>query len=127
MNKDNLNWRLPNKEELIFINTNLHRNGLAGFTDGHYWSSEESNVVSAWAQYFFKTNQFTRSKLKYGRIRAVCTFHSKDGGDLYYIGEEITRGFVFDIQDDMIFICKKQDESDLMNWYEAIEKLGGKK
>ena len=125
--KNKLNWRLPTKDELVLIYTNLHRNGLAGFTDGHYWSSEESNVVSAWAQYFFETTQFTRSKLKYGRIRSVCAFHSKAGGDLYKIGEEITRGFVFDIKGDMIFICKKEDESDLMTWDEAMEKFGGKK
>ena len=127
MNKDNLNWRLPTKDELNHMYENLHLKGIGGFADGVYWSSSESDSNFAWFQFFNNGSQYNFYKGSHARVRAVCTFHSKAGGDTYKIGEEITRGFVFDIQEDMVFICKKEDESDLMTWYEAIEKLGGKK
>ena len=128
MNKDKLNWRLPDKDELNLMYENLHLKGVGRFAGGYYWSSSEINSFNTWLQVFGNGFQYSFNKITYDvRIRAVCTFHSKEGGDLYKIGEEITRGFVFDIQDDMIFICKKEDEPKLMTWDEAIEKLGGKK
>ena len=127
MNKDKLNWRLPTKDELNLIYENLYKKGVGGFDNEFYWSSSEGNSNNVWYQYFFNGFQNGSNKNGIKRVRAVCTFHSKAGGDLYKIGEEITRGFVFDIQDDMIFICKKEDESDLMTWGEAMEEFGGKK
>ena len=127
MNKDKLNWRLPNKDELVLMYENLHEESLGNFALDYYWSSSEHSSDGAWLQRF--SNGYQSAYIKDGslRVRAVQSFHSKAGGDTYKIGEDTPKGFVFDIQDDMIFICKKEDEPKLMTWGEAMEKLGGKK
>ena len=124
--KDKLSWRLPTKDELNLMYENLYKKDIGGFADDYYWSASECNSI-AWGQHFSKGYQYDFNKYFNGRIRAVCTFHSKAGGDLYEIGQETETGFVFNIRYNTLLICKKEDESELMNWYEAMEKFGGKK
>ena len=127
MNKDKLNWRLPDKEELNLMYENLHLKGVGEFASEFYWSASEYNRFSTWAKYFNDGHQSLNNKSNYLRVRAVCTFHSKAGGDLYEIGQETETGFVFNIRYNTLLICKKEDESDLMTWGEAMEEFGGKK
>jgi len=46
-------WFLPSKGELNYMCWNLKLKGLGGFGSGWYWSSSQSNNLSAWAQRFF--------------------------------------------------------------------------
>ena len=120
------NWRLPNKDELILMYENLHKKDIGGFADDYYWSSSEINSNYVWDQYFGSGFQYYRYK-SYGlHVRTVRSFKLQEG-DLYEIGQETETGYVFDIQRDVIFECKKEDEPELMNWYEAINKFGGTK
>ena len=117
-------WRLPDKEELNLMYGNLHLKGIGNFSDNIYWSSSEDNSYGALSQYFGNGYQDYLDKVSVLRVRAVQSFHSKAGGDTYKIGEDTPKGFVFDIQDGMVFVCKKQDEHGKMDWYEAMEKFG---
>ena len=126
MNKNKLSWRLPNKDELVLMYENLHLKGIGGFAVGNYWSSFEINSFNAWLQLFGFGFQFSNSKSHYVRVRVARVFKLQEG-EKYSIGQETETGFIFDIQRDIIFECKKEDEPELMTWDEAMEKFGGKK
>ena len=49
-------WRLPTKDELYELYTNLHKKGIGNFINGNYWSSTDKEE-SAWELYF-KTGEF---------------------------------------------------------------------
>ena len=115
------------KDELNLMYVNLHKKDIGNFVDGFYWSSSEFDRNDAWLQKFNDGYQNGDNKYANLRVRAIRTFHSITGGDLYKIGQETETGIVFDIQRDIIFECKKQDEPKLMTWGEAMEKFGGKK
>ena len=116
-----LNWRLPTTEELNLMYENLHLKGIGRFVSEDYWSSSEDSSNSAWYQYFgFGCSQGNYSKLNSIRARAVRSFKSQED---FEIGQETETGYVFDIQRDVIFECKKEDEPELMNWYEAMEEF----
>ena len=114
-------WRLPTKDELNLMYENLHLKDIGGFADEDYWSSSDSNSYNAWNQIFSDGFQNFTNKHGIKRIRVVRSFKSNED---FEIGQETVTGFVFDIQDDMIFICKKQDEPNLMTWHEAMKKFG---
>ena len=120
MNKDNLNWRLPTNDELNHMYENLHLKGVGGFDNEYYWSSSEVNL---WCQAFYFGSQYDYIMPLIERVRVVRTYKSKED---FEIGQETETGFIFDIQGDTIFECKKQDEPEKMNWYEAMEEFGGK-
>ena len=121
------NWRLPTTEELNLMYENLHLKGIGRFASEDYWSSSEDSSNSAWYQYFgFGCSQGNYSKLNSIRSRAARSFKLQES-EKYRIGQETETGFIFDIQEDMVFECKKQDEPELMNWHEAMEEFGGKK
>ena len=119
-------WRLPTTDELNLMYENLYKKDIGGFDNEYYWSSSEVNSSNAWYQYFVNGYQNGSSKYDGSRVRGVRSFKLQEG-DLYRIGQKISTGFVFDIQRDVIFECKKEDEPELMNWYEAINKFGGTK
>ena len=121
--KNSLNWRLPDKDELNLMYGRLHKKGLGNFNNDYYWSSSEGVSLNAWDQYFFNGFQHYYYKYYDSRVRAVRSFKLQEG-EKYKIGQETETGIVFDIQRDVIFECKKEDEPELMNWYEAIEKFG---
>ena len=117
----NVGWRLPTKDELNLMYENLHLKGIGGFADDYYWSSSDSNSYSTQIQDFLDGDQYNGHKDGTLRARVVRPFKSQED---FEIGDETVTGFVFDIQDDMIFICKKQDEPNLMTWHEAMKKFG---
>ncbi|MEZ4888192.1 MAG: DUF1566 domain-containing protein [Chitinophagales bacterium] len=69
-------WRLPSREELNLIYTNLYKAGLGNLTDYIYWSSETSYIMNGdygWYQDFEdgKQNYFHRA---IAHVRAVRVF-----------------------------------------------------
>lgn len=75
-------WRLPSKEELVFIFNNVYKSGLiASFYEDYYWSSLE-RYDTAWIYSFVKENYSciscdrasTESKRAGYRVRAVRAF-----------------------------------------------------
>ena len=67
-------WRLPSKEELIFIYDNLNKLGMvAGFSKNYYWSSTVSNF-SAWSINFGKEGAYDGTKEETLHVRAVRAF-----------------------------------------------------
>ena len=117
-------WRLPDKEELNLMYENLHEESLGNFADVFYWSSSEYNSPSAWSQLFLDGSQYSNFKYYINRVRAVQSFKLQEG-EKYRIGQETETGFVFDIQRDIIFECKKQDEPKEMDWDEAMRQFRG--
>lgn len=65
-------WFLPSREELnkLFIN----RFAIGGFTGNYYWSSSETDLNTAWIQYFGQGSQFDFYKNFTFRVRAVRLF-----------------------------------------------------
>jgi hypothetical protein len=45
-------WRLPTKDELNLMYTNLKRKGLGGFSNMSYWSSTQGSGYNVWIQDF---------------------------------------------------------------------------
>ena len=114
-------WRLPDKEELNLMYRNLHKKGLGNFDNEFYWSSSESSSRGAWDQDFNDGDQDISAKGTPAQVRAVRSFKSKED---FEIGEETATGFIFDIQGNTVFECKKQDEPKEMTWDEAMNKFG---
>jgi len=67
-------WYLPSKDELNKMYTELHLNGLGGFTFANYWSSSEVTVSIAWVQFFLSGFQLGNFKNSPERVRAVRAF-----------------------------------------------------
>ena len=117
-------WRLPDKEELNLMYRNLHLKGIGRFANEYYWSSSVSSSYIAWYQYFNDGTQDSIFIKDFSlRVRTVRVFKLQEG-DAYSIGQETETGFVFDIQRDIIFECKKQDEPKEMSWDEAMKDFG---
>ena len=80
-------WRLPTKDELNLMWTNLadsdgdgvsngvtDPNNLGGFAVKYYWSSAEAGSSSAWVQYFGDGMQINYNKDFNYNVRAVRAF-----------------------------------------------------
>ena len=113
-------WRLPDKEELNLMYRNLHLKGTGGFANGFYWSSSENSSNIAWYQYFDSGSQSFTNKNYNNRVRLVRVIPNED----FEIGQETPTGFVFDIQGNTVFECKKEDEPKEVDWNEAMKKFG---
>ena len=114
-------WRLPDKEELKLMYVNLHKKGLGNFTNKFYWSSSEFDSRYAWCRNFSNGNRYINDKYNDYQVRVVRVFKSQED---FEIGQETANGFVFDIQGDMVFECKKENEPKEMYWDEAMKEFG---
>ena len=116
-------WRLPRKQELELMYENLHRHPprVGGFANKFYWSSSEYLSSYAWYHSFSSGRQGSNGKDYDKRVRVVRSFKSNED---FEIGQETETGYVFDIQRDIIFECKKEDEPKEMSWYEAMKQFG---
>ena len=66
-------WYLPSKDELNMLYQNRHL--IGGLSDAYYWSSSENtNSIYAWCQYFANGGQTNVNKNFICRVRAVRTF-----------------------------------------------------
>ena len=124
MNNKNNEWRLPTKDELNKMYVNFHSYGVGNFDNDYYWTLT-TNSNNAWAQYFHNGYQDDKDKTFTFLIRAVRTFETKYVNN-YEIGQELDDGFIFDIRDNEVSVCKKQDEDDVYTWYEAMELFENK-
>ena len=113
-------WRLPDNVELRRV-ARIHRMGIGGFVDAIYLSSYENNSYSAWGVVIFNGEQITVNKSEAVKVRLVQSFISSES---FKIGDKTSKGFVFDIIGNTIFICKKSDEKELYTWKDAIKKFG---
>ena len=116
------NWRLPTIDELNIMYENLHREDIGNFEDDYYWSSTDYSYSDAKIQSFLTGGQSLELKTETVFVRIVRSFKLQEG-EKYSIDQETETGFIFDIQGDTIFECKKEDESELMTWYEAMEEF----
>ena len=70
-------WRLPSKEELNYMYTNLYKPKLADFPVNYYWSATFDEKEMAYAQYFVPStktvSRFVFKKYAFS-VRAVRTF-----------------------------------------------------
>jgi hypothetical protein len=67
-------WRLPTKDELNLMYTNLHKQSRGGFASAWYWSSSEGSSSIAWVQDFSDGSQGGGSKVGNYHVRAVRAF-----------------------------------------------------
>lgn len=70
-------WFLPSKEELGWMYTNLHVEGVGDFVDiKFYWSSSEyyDDADDAWGQYFHNGDKYNGNKDGTCGVRAVRAF-----------------------------------------------------
>ena len=103
--KNKNEWELPTEEELYKMYKNLHKKGIGNFANDNYWSSSDDNSDIAWTQYFTNGNQYNYSKSRTFRVRLVKTFETTYTNH-YEIGQELAEGFIFDIVENILFICK---------------------
>ena len=70
-------WFLPSLGELNLMYTNLHIEGVGGFTSVYYWGSSEGGDNTAWAQFFDSGFQGKYLKNDHNRlVRAARAFRS---------------------------------------------------
>jgi hypothetical protein len=74
-------WYLPSKEELDLmyqniatINATATANGGSAFEDADYWSSNESDSINAWFQFFATGGQYSSFKYVALSVRAIRAF-----------------------------------------------------
>jgi hypothetical protein len=70
-------WYLPSIEELDMMYSNLHSQGIGGFSNRYYWSSTENSSNSVWVVAFMSMNGKVSSEGKGNEImhtRAVRSF-----------------------------------------------------
>ncbi len=67
-------WRLPTKEELNLMYTNLKMAGLGGFSGARLWSSSQNYSNDAWVQYFSYGDQYNYNKNYDSSVRACRAF-----------------------------------------------------
>ena len=125
--KNNLNWRLPTKDELNVMYVNLHKNNIGGFIrDNSYWSSSEDNNNNAWLQGFRYGFQYNIDKnINSYHIRAIRAFKSNID---YKIGDNTGTGFIFSKEHHregykpyyQYKECAKEDFPNKLTWDEAM-------
>ncbi len=67
-------WRLPTKDELNLMYTNLKQAGLGGFGKDWFWSSSQISNVSAWYQNFSDGYQSYDNKSSSVSVRACRAY-----------------------------------------------------
>ena len=67
-------WYLPSFDELNLMYTNLHLQDVGSFTNTHYWSSTETNSISAIRINFASGSPSFGFKKDAYRVRAVRAF-----------------------------------------------------
>ena len=67
-------WFLPSLDELAYVYSNLHDNGIGDFGTGAYWSSTQADVDNARTILFGSGNPSTASKDIAYRLRPVRRF-----------------------------------------------------
>ena len=71
-------WKLPNKDELNLMYTNLKQKALGGFGEGWLWSSSQGSSNYAWVQRFSDGGQNFYDKYYRYAVRAVRTLVSSE-------------------------------------------------
>ena len=66
-------WRLPTKDELEAMHTQLHLQGRGNFYGMGYWSSQETDATNAWVLYFLNGCAHPTRKLMPIKVRPVRT------------------------------------------------------
>lgn len=67
-------WFMPSKDELNQMRRNLYGQGVGGISDACYWSSSETDAISAWAHFFNSDYQNFYLRTNAYRVRPVRTF-----------------------------------------------------
>ena len=64
-------WRLPNKDELLAMYEQLHKQGKGNFKEVFYWSSSQDNSGYAWYVYFGNGYVYSDNEYNSNQVRAV--------------------------------------------------------
>lgn len=120
-------FRLPTKEELDLMYSQLHKKGIGGFCDGSYWSSSETDSTYAWYQYFYHGGQIITTKISTYRIRSVREFESLIEYELRDFGQ---MGYIFKIQilksgfkytEALLWDSVHEETGEFMSWNESMK------
>ncbi len=110
-------WFLPSKDELQEMYTNLHAEGVGGFTDIQYWSSSEWDALEAYAL-DFGSNTWGgggHSKATTFRVRACHLFIAEAG--VYSLRDTGPRGgLIFYINGTTYYEAAASDQSTSQAW-----------
>lgn len=116
-------WFLPSKDELSAMYTNLHAEGVGGFTDAIYWSSSEEIVITAYTIDFTDGDSITANKSASRRVRACRTFTSTNTYSLKDVGEG--GGLIFYISGNTYYEAAPSDQSASNTWSNITATLIG--
>ncbi|WP_109832885.1 caspase family protein [Reichenbachiella versicolor] len=67
-------WKLPSRNQLFMIYSNIKKMGLGGFGSDSYWTSTESSVSNAWGISFGSGKKYDFNKTSKKKIRLVRSF-----------------------------------------------------
>ena len=119
-------WRMPKVSELFKIAMNLCWTEKWDFGAVEILlSSEKFFDDLVWGFSFSRfcgENTWVR-RTSEEEVRLVRNYKIQKGIK-YKVGQETETGVVFDIQDDMVFECKKENEKNKITFEDAIKKFG---
>ena len=120
-----IQWRMPDEEELELMCKILYRNCTGFFMPTDYWSGTDGHISTALYVSFSEMKYFRGDKSRCGRIRLVRTFNFPVN---ILIGDRTATGYVFWKDGQGKYKeCKLEDEIGLYSWDAAMKKFGGKK
>jgi len=67
-------WRLPDKDELVAMHEQLHKQGKGNFQHAYYWSSSKYGLFNAWCVNFGDCTWGASGRNISYRVRAVRAF-----------------------------------------------------
>jgi uncharacterized protein (TIGR02145 family) len=103
-------WFLPSVDELTAMYTELHLEGLGGFSGAIYWSSTESNATLARARSFSAGTEGNDNKSSNSRVRACRSFVGTSG-DWPLRSTGPTGGLVFAHDSGLVYESALADQS----------------
>lgn len=119
--------RLPTRNELKLMYTQLHLYGIGNFTDKLYWSSSEYILILAWNHNFYNGTQNSEFKSNCDQVRSVRDFKStkvyqlRDFGQMGYIFKirKLKSGFKY--TEALPWDSIHEITGEQMSWHEAME------
>lgn len=114
-------WHLPSKDELHLMYTNLHVEGVGGFSNNTYWSSSEIHLAAAMDENFNSGFQGGSNKDVVNWVRACRAFIAGAGEySLRDVGPG--GGLIFYVNGTDYLEAAASDQSSGKTWSNVIDK-----